>query len=163
MKTAHVMKRALSLALVLMFLTTCLVAAFASGKSYYVNVDKLRVRSGPGSSYSTVKTLKRNAVVTKTGHSGGWWHIKYSGGSGYVYKTYLSSSKSSSSSSSSSSSKYKTTSRVHLRVNASASSGILKNLKKGAKVTLKKKKGSWAYVNYNGTLGWIATKYLTKA
>ena len=157
MKRLGVLKRALSLTLAFLFLTMMLATAFAASKSYYVNCDKLYVRSGPGTGYSVVKTLKRNAVVTKTGHDGGWWHVKYSGGSGYVYKTYLSTVKSSSSGSS-----YKTTAQLRMRSSASISCAVIKTLKKGAKVTLKKTKGSWAYVTSGGKTGWVATKYLKR-
>ena len=155
MKQTGVMKRALCLALVLMFLTMNLVAAFASSKTYYVNCDKLYVRSGPGTGYSIVKTLKRNDTVSKLGHKEGWWHVKYSGGTGYVYKTYLSTSKKGGT--------YRTTTQVYMRAKANSSSAIVKTLSKGTKVTLKKTSGSWSYVSAGGKTGWIYSKYIKKS
>ena len=156
MKSFKSFRKILGGVLVLSLLLMSFGSALASGKSYYVSVNKLYVRSGPGSGYSKVATLKRGAVVTKYDHSGGWWKVKFSGGTGYVYKTYLSTVKNSSGS-------YKTTTSVRMRAKANTSSSVVKHLKKGAKVSLIRQSGSWAYVSYGGTKGWVSTKYLKRS
>lgn len=156
MRSVKMMRRTLGWVLVLSCLLMSFGSALASGKSYYVNTDKLYVRSGPGTGYSKVATLKRGAAVTKYGHSGGWYKVKFSGGSGYVYKTYLSTVKSSSGS-------YRTTTSVRMRSKASASSNLVKTLKKGVKVSLIRQSGSWSYVSYGSKKGWVSTKYLKRS
>ena len=159
MKCAGIMKRSLCLVLVLMLASMSLITAFASSKkSYYVNADRLYVRSSANSYSSIVATLKRGAVVTKYGHSGGWYHVKFSGGQGWVYKTYLSTVKSSATSTKT----YRATTRLRVRASATTSSGVVGYLSKGAKVTIKKQSGSWAYVSYSGGSGWVSTKYLKR-
>ena len=162
MKSTGMVKRVLCLALVLMLASMSLMTAFASSKkSYYVSVSRLYVRSGPSSSYSTVKTLKKGTVVTRYSSKNNWYYVKYSGGSGWVYKGYLSSVKSSSGSTTTSKG-YKTTTAVRVRASATTNSGIVGKLSKGKSVTVKKQKGSWAYVTYSGGSGWVSTKYLKR-
>lgn len=65
-----------------------------------VNASSLNVRSGPGTSYSQVTKLARNAAVTVIGETTGsdgklWYQIRFSGSggtavTGYVLNTYIS-------------------------------------------------------------------------
>ena len=94
---------------------------------------------------------------------------------GYMYKQYLSSyrtSGSSSSTSSSSGSKSSSSSGtglryiksgigpVNFRKNPNVNSALLDQLYGGTLVIVLSTRGEWARVRYNGTLGWIKTRYL---
>ena len=164
MKTARMMKRALCLTLLLIMTLMIFTPALASSKkNYYVNVKSLYVRSGPSSYHSAIDKLKKGDVVTKISSKNGWYYVKYSGGSGYVYPKYLSSVKTSGSSSSvSTGATYKTTANLYVRSKASTEGSILTKLKKGKKVTVKKTSGSWVYISYSGGSGWVAAKYLKR-
>lgn len=164
MKFVGAMKRALCLILVFMVLSMSLVTtAFASSKkSYYVNTSGLYLRTGPSSSYPATAKLKKNTVVTRYSSSNNWYYVKYSGGSGWVYKGYLSSVKNGGATVSSSAT-YKTTTGLRVRAAATTDSAVVDKLKKGAKVKVKKQKGSWAYVTFSGGSGWVSTKYLKRA
>lgn len=160
MKPIRFMKRMVCLLLVLA--SFALPTALAASGSYYVNVSSLNVRTGPSSGYSTKKKLHKGDVVTYSKQENGWWYVRYSGGSGWVYRKYL--SKVNSSSKVTSGSKYKTTGEMNLRSRASLTeSSVIGKVKKGATVTVKKTSHGWAYITYNGKSGWIAASYLKKA
>lgn len=56
--------------------------------------QKVNVRSGPGSSYEKLGSLKKGAKVTRTGiGDNGWSRIEFEGKVGYVYSDYLSKTK----------------------------------------------------------------------
>ena len=60
------------------------LTAYADNRTAVVNVDRLNVRSGPGTSYSKVTTLTAGTAVTVTGETTGsdgyvWYSISYSG------------------------------------------------------------------------------------
>lgn len=57
--------------------------------AHTVNVDNLNVRSGPGTTYSIVGTLKKGTEVATVSTSGSWTKIN-SPLTGWVYSTYLS-------------------------------------------------------------------------
>ena len=159
MKPIRFMKRALCLLLVLA--SFALPTALATSGSYYVNVSTVRVRTGPSSGYSAKKKLHKGDVVTYQKAENGWWKVRYSGGSGWIYRKYLSKVKSSSGVKSGST--YRTTGQMNLRSRASLTdSSVIGKVKKGAKVRVKKTSHGWAYITYNGKSGWIAASYLKK-
>lgn len=153
MKILSVAKRACALFLVLILLN--MTAAFAASGIYYVNVKSVYARSGPASSYSVNKKLKKGDVVSYKDSKNGWYYVKYSGGSGWVYRKYLSSVKNTTG-------KYKATCGLNIRAKASNGSAIIGKLKKGATVTIKKQSHGYAYISYKGNTGWVAAKYLKK-
>lgn len=56
----------------------------------YPTID-LNVRSGPGTEYAVIGTLKKNGRVTVTGKcKNGWHRVDYEGKEGYCYSGYLS-------------------------------------------------------------------------
>ena len=54
-----------------------------------VTATSLNVRSGPGATYASVGSLTKGKIVTVESLNGSWAKVKYSGGQGYVSKTYL--------------------------------------------------------------------------
>lgn len=76
----------------------------SSAQTGTITASSLNVRSGAGTSYSTITTLKKGASVTITGTSGSWYQIsvKVNGSTktGYVSKSYVSTGSSGSGSSS---------------------------------------------------------------
>ncbi|MGG5460729.1 SH3 domain-containing protein [Clostridium sp. B9] len=51
--------------------------------------SSLNVRSGPGSSYGVIGSLRNNDKVTITKEVNGWYEIKFNGKKGYVSKQYI--------------------------------------------------------------------------
>ena len=66
----------------------------------YVNCTSLNVRSGPGTSYSIIKSISTNTKVEVISTNNGWSKIKEGSTTGYVSAKYLSDSQTSSSASS---------------------------------------------------------------
>lgn len=59
-----------------------------------VNTDRLNVRSGPGTSYSSIKQLSTNSKVTVNetvrGNDGmTWYSVSFTGGSGYIRSDFV--------------------------------------------------------------------------
>ena len=54
-----------------------------------IATTNVNVRSGPGSSYSAIDTLRRNEVVEVTGCRGGWCYVEKAGPDGWVSSNYL--------------------------------------------------------------------------
>lgn len=58
----------------------------------YVNEDYVNLRSGPGTSYSVVTTMRENtqfSFICETLYNSDWYNIKLADGTaGYIYKTY---------------------------------------------------------------------------
>ena len=62
----------------------------AVGFSKYIcNGDNVNVRSGPGTSYSSIGKLSKGTVVRVRSISDGWAKIKFGTQIGYVYSKYL--------------------------------------------------------------------------
>ena len=71
------------------------LTSYADNRSAVVNIDRLNVRSGPGTSSSKVAVLTSGTAVTVTGETKGsdgytWYKIAWSGGSGYARYDYIS-------------------------------------------------------------------------
>lgn len=54
-----------------------------------VATANVNVRSGPSTSYSIVGSLAKGATITRTGTSGSWTKVSYSGRTAYVHSAYL--------------------------------------------------------------------------
>ena len=68
--------------------------AYAAEWTGRVNATSLNVRSGPGTSYSSVARLSNNAEVTVLSQENGsdgyvWYKIRWSGGEGYARSDYI--------------------------------------------------------------------------
>lgn len=135
----------------------------------YVHVDTtLNVRSGPGTSYSKVATLKNNAEVTVYETKNGWSRI---GTNKWVSSDYLYAEKSTSVSTSKPTSTTTTVKKptktytryVHTSTKLNVRSGAgtkykkVSTLKNNAKVTVYETKSGWSRV---GTNKWVSSSYL---
>ena len=58
-------------------------------KILYVNTNRLNVRSGPDTTYSSIGGLQKAAEVKITGKVDGWYRITYNKKVGYVKASYL--------------------------------------------------------------------------
>ena len=172
LKSYSIVRRILAALMVVMLLAGTATAFAASPKgSYYCTANRVNVRSGPSSGYSSQYKLMKGDVVTYISRSNGWYKVSYfdkganSVETGYVYRGYLSSvgSSSSSSKSTSTGSTYRTTANLRVRSQPSVDQGyVITKLKKGTKVKVQKQKHSWAYVAYKGGYGWVSAKYLKR-
>lgn len=75
-------------------LTACLAVLFAmatgaaADEGREVTSSTLNVRSGPGTSYAILGVAGGSQRYVSYGSSGGWYHIWWAGGSGWIYGAY---------------------------------------------------------------------------
>ena len=145
----------------------------SSSKTVYITASSLNVRSGPGTSYSTVGSLKKGASVKTYGSTDGWYKIKYNGKTAYISAKYTStkapsgdSSSDSSSASSDTATKkvYVTASSLNVRSGPGTNYSTVGSLKEGAAVTTYGSTDGWYKIKYNSKTAYISAKYTsTKA
>ena len=136
----------------------------SAGKSGTVKGTCVRLRSGPGTSYSVLYTLNTGAALTVTDTSGDWYKVSYNGTAGYMYGTYVSLSGETSSSagtSASSGTKMTVTAAVNVRSGPSTGYSVLTWYARGTEVTVTGYSGSWAKINYGSGSAYIYSSYLT--
>ena len=140
-----------------------------------VNATNVRVRKSPTTSSTILATLSKNIQVTrlekKVAYKNGyyWDKIKLQNGAiGYVATNYLTNINTTTSSSTTIKTAKVNASNVRLRKSSSTSSKVVKTLSKGTKVTILQKKVAYKNGYYwdkvklsNGTIGYIASKYLS--
>jgi len=149
------------------------------------NGGSLRLRQGPGTGYSTIKSVKNGTYVMLLQKGDDWWKVTVNGKVGFMDSDFLtdgivrksnvssgssssgSSSGSSSSGSSSSSSAYAVVSnpgknqKLYLRQSASKQSKSLGAFGNGTKVTVLDYGSQWCKVKVSGKTGYMMTDYLT--
>ena len=133
-----------------------LTGSFGTGT---VTGNGVRIRSGPGTSYSILTTRDKGAQLEVTGVSGGWYKVAVNGSDAYISSTYLSLSSSSGTSSPSSSvSGTGTVSGMSVRVRSGpgTSYSILGVCDTGDTLSVTGESGDWYQVSYNGSTGYIA-------
>lgn len=170
-----------------MVLTALLVsvlplAALAETYATVISDDVLHLRDAPGVDGNIIGKYRNGTrvEVLNTGYRY-WVRVRTPDKQvGYMYKQYLSSftktdtsgssSRSSSSGSSGSSSSLGTGFRyvksgigpVNFRKEATSNSKLLDQLSGGTVVLVLSSGSEWSKVRYNGTLGWVKTRYLQK-
>ena len=89
------MKRIVSLGLaVFLFVSMFTVPAMAADRHMkngvaFVNASALRMRSGPGTSYTTVAYASQDEVVVLLGKSGDWYKVVYNLKEGWMHSSFL--------------------------------------------------------------------------
>lgn len=141
---------------------------------YIVNISSnLRVRSGAGTSYSTLGYLNNGSKVNILGESGDWYKISYNDGHGYVSKQYVSVGSNDSSSNAGGSNDtsqgstlnqygqvVNVSSNLRVRSNPSASASVVTYLLNGAKVNIIGESGNWYKITYGGHTGYVSKDYI---
>ncbi len=149
--------------------TTPTSAQKKNAKNGYIKKNDVNMRKGPGTSYKTTGSkLKQNTAVTLYELQNGWWFLKANGKYGYVKSDYVSqgnppkatATPKTSSSDKSFSGTIRAQTKAALRQSADPSAKCLKELEKGASVTVyyktKGKDGNtWYYAASGKTKGYI--------
>lgn len=151
--------------------------------TYRVSANSLNVRTGPGTSYSTVGRLARDARITVFGIGGTWARFRFNGASRYVHKGYLSRVASapapsspaptppSPTSSADASARTSTTGRgtyevisatLNVRSAPASSASRVGRLGKGRRITVFGIGGNWARFPYNGASRYVHKAYLRR-
>ncbi len=128
---------------------------------------KVNLRKKRSTDSEVIKTLKAGTKVTIYGTSqDGWFKVKTGGDTGYVSKEYITTDPSKvEQTSASSNTKTRTAyakTKVNLRKKRSTSSGIIKTLKAGTKVTIYgTSQNGWFKVKTGGDTGYVSKEYIT--
>jgi len=134
-------------------------------KSGKVNTpgSTLNVRSGPGTSYSVIGSLKHNDKITITGESSGWYKLTYSGKTGYASAAFiiLDGAVSQTPAAPQTKTVYVNTpgSALNVRAGAGTSFAVIGSLKHGEKITVTDQSGDWYKLTYSGKTGYISKSF----
>ncbi len=153
------------------YMSTKYLSGLAGGggstSSNYTTTAKVNLRNGPSTSSAVVTEVPKGATVTVTSTSNGWSAVTYDGKSGYIASQYLAAAGTTPNTTvtgntgAAGSTSATTTANVNLRDAASTSGKVLTTVPKGASVTVTGTSNGWASVTYNGTSGYMSTKYLS--
>ena len=125
----------------------------------------LNVRSGPGTRYSTLGSLRHGAAVTITGEQSGWYSIAFDGRTGYVKASYITRNPQSADTSAAFTGRIKLASssgRLNVRKGPGTGYATLGQLANGAKVSVTAAQGGWYAIAYNGSTGYVSSAYVVK-
>lgn len=128
------------------------------GDVYYVVASGLNVRTSAEYLDDNIRTsIKRGTKVTFRRELNGWWYVRYGNGKyGWVDKQFLTRYNVRRTGT------YKTRAYLNVRDYPRTDATRLGTLKKGAKIKILQLNGDWCRINYKGSEGWIASKYLSK-
>lgn len=138
----------------------------ASAKTGTITGTYVRFRSGASTGSSILTTFPKGASVTVSATEGDWYKVSYNGQTGYVYKSYVSTTGDSAEKTddtkveSASGTGTIRGSYVRVRAGASTSSSILATVHTGTTMTITGTTGEWYQVSYNGQTGYVYKSYL---
>ena len=132
---------------------------------YVYNTDSLNVRSGAGTSYSKIGSLKGNEKVEIVQELSGWYKIKYNSGYGYVSKDYIKDTPSNNNDNTETEKVTHTgtvnTDSLNVRSGAGTSYNKIGSLSKGTKVEIVGTTNGWYKIKYNSSYGFISDDYVS--
>ena len=118
---------------------------------YHVTGSTLNVRTGAGTGYGKVGTLKKGDGFKVVGSSGNWFQIQaFNGVKGWVSKNYAASGATAT----------VTGNKLNLRQGAGTSTTSIAKLSKGTWVTVDSITGNWAHVTTGFQTGYVSMNYL---
>jgi uncharacterized protein YraI len=141
--------------------------AMAATGEATVTASALNMRNGAGTEYEVINTAPRGSSVTVNSDSGnGWYQVTYAGQNGYMFSQYLTFSQNnqqyvSAPSASNGSTGTVQGTYVRFRSGPSLGSSVYDYLHTGTTVAVNGQCGDWYEVEYNGTVGYISSSYLT--
>ena len=136
-------------------LHTGMTTAFAATEYKVITADAVNFRSGPSTSYSSLGSFNKGDKVEYLGTSGSWVKVKYNNKTGYVYGSYVGNY--------ATKTKYVTATTLNVRSGAGTSYSVLGSLSKGTKVEVISTTNGWSKINYNGSIGYVSSQYLSSS
>lgn len=134
-----------------------------------VNATSLNVRSGPGTNYSKIGSLKNNTKVTIVAKcSNGWLKIKYNNGYGYVSGRYIDNINNVSTNptkwkNGDYNCKVKATANLNLRTGRGTNYSIIHTIPKGTIFEIGYVKDNWGSTwDFKGKVGYLCCDYIEK-
>ena len=176
MKKSGSMKRIALLALILALLMAAIPATALAAGVLEATGARVNVRSGPGENYTDLYTLIRGETVEYTGESAydsrgvQWYKVQYySYGPGWVSSRYSRVYGETTSAGSGTTTSYVQASGgdVNIRKTPSLLGMDLGTMREGQTAVYLNQSSTddrgvvWYYVNFNGTVGWVSSRYAT--
>ena len=122
--------------------------------------DSLNVRSGAGTSYSVIGSLKNGTSVEIVGTSGNWYKIKYGNGYGYVSKDYITLQNRSIAENTITKEGTVVTVALKVRESNNFDSNVIGTIAMGQKVSVIEDDNEWGKISYKGIDGYILNEYI---
>lgn len=136
----------------------------ASGITGIVTTSSLNIRSGAGSNYAVLFSVKKNEKVTINQTTNGWYKIKTSSGKeGWGSSNYILKSSPNDNSNGSNTSGVKkrvSINSLNMRSGAGTSYRSIATLNKGTMLDIVSQGNGWTKVKYEGRLGYVSSEYL---
>ena len=127
-----------------------------------VTASSLNVRSGPGTNYHILTTVKKHDKVNILQSSNGWYKIETtSGKQGWASSSYISISNNNTDNTSKNMATVNTNG-LNFRNGAGTSYSIINVLNKCEQVEVISESNGWSKVKYNSRLGYVASRYIDK-
>ncbi len=157
--------------------TTKATTTTTSAPKYYVLVtgNSVNIRSGAGTNYGVITSVKKNTKLTylgeKTVSGKKWYNVKVNGKSGWIISTYsklvstvtTTTTKKTTTTTAKASYVVITGSVVNVRAGAGTNYGVVTSVKKGQKLAYSDVKTvnntKWYKVTANGKTGWVVGTY----
>ncbi|MBI6040151.1 SH3 domain-containing protein [Clostridium perfringens] len=132
----------------------------------------LNMRSGPGSNYGVIGTLRNNDKVEIIKEVDGWYEIKFNGKVGYVSSQYIKIVDNESSEekpvepekpsvSINKQGVVKVNSALNMRSGPGGNYGVIGTLRNNDKVEIIKEVDGWYEIKFNGKVGYVSKSYIT--
>lgn len=121
-----------------------------------VTARSLNVRTGAGTQYTVLTTIKKHTIINILSTDNGWYNVELSNGKkGWVSQEYIYTNSSSTISAT-------TTARsLKVRTSAGTQNPVVTSIKKNTKVTVLDSTKKWYKVQLsNGKIGWVFNKYI---
>ncbi|WP_053364192.1 SH3 domain-containing protein [Bacillus sp. FJAT-27251] len=136
-------------------------SAGASGTGI-VAADSLRVRSGPGTSYASIGSLRNGQSVTVLNTNGSWAKIRHGSLEGWISKDYLNMNGSRQQSvPASGNDAIASADNLNVRVSPALNARVIGKLAKGTKVKVQSQENGWAKIVYQGQAAYVSGQYLS--
>lgn len=121
-----------------------------------VTARALNVRTGAGTQYKAVTSIKKHTIVNILSTENGWYNVELSNGKkGWVSKEYIYTNSSSTITAT-------TTARsLKVRTSAGTKNPVITSIRKNTKVSILDSTNKWYKIQLsNGKVGWVANKYI---
>lgn len=131
------------------------VGAHAASKQA-VTTANLHMRTGEGTGYKIVQTIKEGEQVSVLDNKGSWWKVEHKGKVGYSYKNYL---RLVNNKQVIKEVRVSVDDALMVRTGASTSHKIIGRLTDGARLQVTGQKGNWYEINYKGNVAYVHSGY----
>jgi len=135
-------------------------------KTVYVNTpgSTLNVRSGAGTNFAVLGSLKHGDKLTVTDHNNDWFKLTFNGATGYISKSFTKAdAPAAAPTTPTSKTGYVNTpgSTLNVRSGPGTNNAILGSLKHGDKITYTDDVSGWLKITFSGKTGYVSKSFVT--